>query len=305
MPLYLPPLSRRRFLAGSIATASALVAGDALWAADEQVAADPHRFALLSDTHVAADRAAVSRGVTMARNMAKVVAELASLSPRPAAAAVNGDLALAEGLGKDYATLLGLLAPLRAAGVPVHLGLGNHDHRDRFRAALPENERAATPVAERQVYLVESPRANWFVLDSLRETNEVAGALGERQLRWLAEGLAARNDKPALVVVHHNPDPKAPHGGGLTDTPELLELLAHRTNVKALFFGHTHAWSVKQEKGLHLINLPPVAYVFAEGYPSGWVDVRLTESGASLELRCVDPAHPRQGEKHELRWRPA
>jgi hypothetical protein len=305
MPVHLPPLSRRQFLAGSIAAASALVAKDALWAAAEQVAADPHRFALLSDTHVAADRAAVSRGVTMARNMGKAVAEVAALSPRPAAAAVNGDLALSEGLGKDYVTLLDLLAPLRAAGVPVHLGLGNHDHRDRFRAALPEKERAATPVADRQVYRVESPRADWFVLDSLRETNEVAGALGEQQRRWLDEALAARQDKPALVVVHHNPDPKAPHGGGLTDTPELLELLARRTNVKALFFGHTHAWSVREEKGLHLINLPPVAYVFAEGYPSGWVDVRLTDAGASLELRCIDPTHPRHGEKHDLRWRPA
>ena len=70
MPVYLPPTSRRRFLAGSLATAAAVLFRDGLFAADP-VAADPHRFALLSDVHIAADRAKVSRGVNMADNLAK------------------------------------------------------------------------------------------------------------------------------------------------------------------------------------------------------------------------------------------
>jgi hypothetical protein len=60
---------------------------------------------------------------------------------------------------------------------------------------------------------------------------------------------------------------------------------------------------VKEQDGLHLVNLPAVAYAFQDGYPIGWVDWRLSDSGAKLELRCVDPAHPQQGEKHELAWR--
>ena len=304
MPLHLPPLSRRRFLAGAVAAGSALLLPDALRAADENAPADPHRFALLSDTHVAADRAAVMRGTTMARNLESVIASLAALSPRPAAAFVNGDLALGEGFAGDYATLVDVLAPLRATGAPITLTLGNHDHRDRFRAGLPEDQRH-TLVPDHQSARVESPRADWYVLDSLRETNEVAGALGDAQLKWLATSLDARPDKPALVMVHHNPDAKAPHGGGLADTPELLALLTPRKQAKALIFGHTHAWSVREEHGLHLINLPPTAYTFAEGMPNGWVDARLTESGCTLELHCIDPKHPQHGEAKELTWRAA
>jgi hypothetical protein len=307
MPLYLPPISRRRFLTGSIAAASAVALGDILSAAEgpARAGSDPDRFALLSDVHVAADPAAVLRGVTMAEHLKKVVGELAALAPLPAAVAINGDLALGTGEAGDYGTLLDLLKPLRAAGLPVHLALGNHDRRDRFRAALPERDRAAAPMKEREAYVVESPRANWFVLDSLADTNKVPGTVGDDQRRWLADGLDARNDKPALVMVHHNPDREDPTRGGLTDTVALLELLASRRQVKALFFGHTHHWSVAEEAGLHLINLPPVAYIFREGDPSGWVDVKLAETGATLELRCVDPAHKQHGEKHELRWRGA
>ena len=54
---------------------------------------------------------------------------------------------------------------------------------------------------------------------------------------------------------------------------------------------------------MHMINLPPVAYIFQEGDPSGWVDVNVTTAGASFELRCVDRTQKQHGEKHELKWR--
>jgi 3',5'-cyclic-AMP phosphodiesterase len=305
MPLYLPPISRRRFLTGSIAAASAIALGDTLWGAANQPPSerDPHRFALLSDVHIAADPAAVLRKVTMAEHLKKVAAEVAGLSPLPAWGVINGDLAMGTGEAGDYATLLDLLKPLRAAGLPVHLALGNHDRRDRFRAALPQSDRADTPLKDREAYLIESPRANWFVLDSLGETNKVPGTVGDQQRKWLADGLDARKDNPAIVMVHHNPDREDPTRGGLTDTVALLELLASRKQAKALIFGHTHHWSFAEENGLHLINLPAVAYVFQEGDPSGWTDVKLTDAGASFKLRCVDPAHKKHGEKHELKWR--
>ena len=307
MPFHLPPVSRRSFLAGSMAAASTLLLGDNLWAADDTESArpDPHRFALLSDIHIAADPAAVLRNVMMAEHLKKVVAEVATLSSRPAAAAINGDLALGTGEAGDYATLVDLLKPLRAAGVPVHLGLGNHDHRDNFRAALPEADRVATPLKARHAYVIESPRANWFLLDSLVDTNKVPGTVGDEQRRWLAAELDARRNKPAIVMVHHNPDREDPTRGGLTDTVAMLDLLGSRKQAKALIFGHTHRWSFAEEAGLHLINLPAVAYVFRAGDPSGWVDVNLNERGATLELRCVDPTHRQHGEKHELKWRAA
>jgi calcineurin-like phosphoesterase family protein len=301
MPITLPPLSRRQFLARSAAAASALALAPLLRGADV-IQVDADRFALLSDTHIAADRAKVSRMANMADHLVAAVKEVAALSPRPAAGFINGDLAFGTGESGDYATMLEILQPLREAGLPLHLTMGNHDHRQRFLAAVPAEQVDKSPVADRVACLVESPKANWFVLDSLKATNETPGVVGEEQLKWLSEALDARASKPAIVMVHHNPDLDPTHKA-LTDTAALLEVLTPRKQVKALLFGHTHAWSVKQQDGLHLVNLPAVAYAFQDGYPIGWVDWRLSDSGAKLELRCVDPAHPQQGEKHELAWR--
>jgi hypothetical protein len=302
MPIHLPPLSRRQFLARSAAAASALAFGVPLLRAAEGAKVDADRFALLSDIHIAADRAFVSRKANMADHLTKAVAEVAALSPRPVAGFINGDLAFGTGQPGDYATMLELLKPVREAGLPLHVTMGNHDHRGRFLAAVPEDQRDKSPVDGRVACLVESPRADWLVLDSLGETNVTPGAVGEEQLKWLASALDARPSKPAIVMVHHNPDPDPTHKA-LTDTAALLAVLSPRKHVKALLFGHTHAWSVKEQDGLHLVNLPAVAYAFQEGYPIGWVDWHFTDAGATLELRCVDPADKQQGEKHELKWR--
>ena len=74
--------------------------------------------------------------------------------------------------------------------------------------------------------------------------------------------------------------------------------------MKAYVFGHTHDWKLKPDSsGIHLINLPPVAYVFKETMPSGWVQATLRRDGMKLELRCVNSAHAQQGETHDLPWR--
>ena len=304
MPITLPPISRRELLAGSVCAAAGLaVGGRCLRAAERR--ANPHRFALLSDTHVAADRAAVTSGVNMAEHLRRACADVLAggdgkVLP-PAAAFVTGDLALRDGQDGDYVTLLELLAPLRAAHIPLHLGLGNHDDRDSFWAAAGEKPDAPRPVEARHVAVVESPKANWFLLDSLDRPNVMPGVLGEAQLGWLGRALDAAADRPAVVLVHHNPD--AEHGGGLTDTAALLDVLMPRKQVKALVFGHTHAWGCRRQDGLHLVNLPPVAYIFEEGRPSGWVDTRVTDRGATLTLRCIDPRHRQHGETVNLAWR--
>ena len=50
MPIQLPPISRRRFLAGSLAAGAGMLLPRRLLADDVPV--DPNRFALLADTHV-------------------------------------------------------------------------------------------------------------------------------------------------------------------------------------------------------------------------------------------------------------
>ena len=301
MPIHLPPLSRRRFLRETLLAGAALGLGRRGFAAETP--ADPDSWALLADVHINGDRTAMARGVNMADHFIAVTRELAGLSRRCAGVLIVGDCAHDSGQSPDYATFRDLVRPLRAVQMPVHLALGNHDNRERFWAALPEENAAAHPVPHHQTALLPAARANWFVLDSLETTLAVPGRLGPAQLAWLARSLDENPDRPAIVVVHHNPDKP---GGvpGVKDTAELFQVIRPRRQVKAYVFAHTHDWRVTQdESGIHLINLPPVAYVFTPGKPSGWIHATLRDDGARLELRCIDATHPAHATVTELKWR--
>jgi len=195
------------------------------------------------------------------------------------------------------------LNPLREDGMSVHLTLGNHDNRERFWDVLTAERTAPRPLADRQAELLPSPRANWFMLDSLERTRLTPGLIGTEQLDWLAEALDANRTKPALVMVHHNPGFLG-KVGGLRDTEALFKVLRPRKQVKAVIFGHTHDWHVHEhDSGIHLINLPPTAYVFEQGKPSGWVRAMVADDQMQIELRCVDPTHPQNHQMKTLKWR--
>jgi Icc protein len=300
MPIHLPPISRRRFLLRSLAAGAGLSLSPRLLAATKDT--DAHSWALLADTHVAANRGQLGRGINMTDHFLKVSNELLSLDRRPAGVIVTGDCAYNSGEKGDYAVLADLLKPLRAAQMPIHLALGNHDHRENFWDALQDEKAAKRPLVDRQVSLLRTPRVNWFILDSLEKTLSTPGLLGKEQLDWLATSLDANADKPALVLLHHNPGLSG--NMGLKDTLALYEIIRPRKQVKAYIFGHTHSWKIEQDSsGIHLINLPPVAYIFREGEPAGWIHATLEPKGAGLELHCVDPAHKAHGQVVNLEWR--
>jgi 3',5'-cyclic AMP phosphodiesterase CpdA len=301
MPIHLAPISRRCFIRRALLAGAGLALAPKLLAADKSV--DPDSWALLSDTHLAAERSFLCRGINMVEHFEIVSKDLRGLPKRPAGVFLTGDCAYSRGESGDYAVLSELLGPIRQAQMPVHLALGNHDHREHFWAAFQDERTARRPLVDRQVSLLQTPRANWFILDSLEKTLSTPGLLGNEQLEWLAKSLDDNQNKPALVLVHHNP---GLNGGnmGLKDTLAFLEIIRPRKHVKAYIYGHTHSWKVEQDSsGIHLINLPPVAYVFRHGDPSGWVHAALNQDGMRLEFHSVDPAHEAHGQIHNLQWR--
>jgi 3',5'-cyclic-AMP phosphodiesterase len=294
MPFLLPALSRRQFLVTSAVAASSLAARG--WA-DE--AEKPSFVALIADTHIAADRAAVLREVNMTSHLEEVVEQIVKAREPQTFAVLHGDAAMLKGEAGDYKTLGELLAPLGSSGMATYVLLGNHDDRDQFRAGLKDHAGGSALEAKHSLYLKEFPHAHWYTLDSLDRVNVTPGKLGEEQLAWLAKSLDERTDKPAIISVHHHPHFTDERNGGITDTKALFEILAPRRHVKAVIFGHTHAWGITERDGIHLVNLPPVAYTFDKTKPSGWVSARVSKDKLSLTLHALH-GHKQDGEQRDL-----
>jgi len=305
VPISLPPISRRRFLKGAIAASGALALGARFSFGAESKAVDANRLALFSDTHIAPEKTYLHKtGIKVWDQYQQAIREVLAQEQLPAALLVNGDCALDHGTAAAYATFTEGIAPVREAGVPVHLGLGNHDARADFAKAFPTDDTRVKEIEDHTVSIVRLPAVDWYILDSLVKTKQTPGALGPGQLAWLAKSLDANAERPAVLMMHHQPETgPVEKVKGLTDTPALLELIQPRKQVKAVLFGHTHIWTHYEKEGIHFVNLPTTAYVFKQPQPAGWVDANLTEKGMTLQLHAITPNHPQDKQRIELAWR--
>ncbi len=291
-------LSRRHFLT------SAVAAGASSFCRAEDSTPSEQVWALFSDSHIAADKATLARGVNVTEHLQQAIREVLAMKAKPCGLMLNGDCALGDGQPGDYATLVELMQPLQDARVPLHITMGNHDDRLNFWETcrpLDENDKL---IDHKHLAVMPGPLVNWVLLDSLDKVNATPGLIGEAQLGWLDRTLRELPDKPTLLLCHHNLQGVVADGKkhtGITDTEALLTVIRSHAKVKAFIYGHTHNWSVKTEaSGLHLVNLPPIAYCFDKTRPSGWVTARVTATSLDLELHSLDPAHPEHGQKHML-----
>ena len=314
MPIILPPITRGQFIKGSLALGgTALMTATGLAAADRKaVELDPNRVALLADTHISADPDRAYPGtkwpgspveeseheeVNMADALAQTAKSVLALNPRPAHLIINGDCALSNGKAAEYKEILRLVEPIRAAGITIHVTIGNHDNRENLWRLLPFLKKEQMGV---QAGVLELPHANLVLLDSGRK-----GILGDEQLAWLAKQLDERADKPALVFGHFNPYPNRGVRPirGMRDGASLLKLLAERKHARAYLYGHTHEWQHDRRDHLHLINQPAVSYYFGKGHAHGWVDMKLSDSSADLELYCINSTHTQHGDRRQIRFK--
>ena len=310
MPIILPPIARRDFIKSSLVFGGTTFTASSIRAADRMsVRFDQDRIALLADTHISADPKQSYPGtkwpgspvqedehesVNMADSLESTIKSVIALDPRPAHLIVNGDCTLSRGTEAEYQELLRLLAPIRAAGITIHVTIGNHDNRENLWELLPFLKEEQMGI---QSSVIESPHVNLILLDSGRK-----GILGEEQLNWLAEELDKQADKPSLVFGHFNPYPNRGVRPikGMRDGASLLELLAKRKHARAYLYGHTHQWQQDQRDHLHIINQPAVSYYFGKGHAHGWVDMKLNAKSADLELQCIDPKHTQHGDRIQI-----
>ena len=292
-------MSRRRFLALSGTSILVSAHGHA-----EGAAVDENWVAVLNDSHIGEKHPHDSPIPTNLRN---TISWLLSQPQRPVAVIINGDLALKDGQRGDYEHFAKLIKPLRDAGVPLHLTMGNHDAREVFYDVLSSEKPSAAVVESRHIGIVELKNANLFLLDSLKQTMIASGDLGEEQLNWLAKALEARRDKPAIIVAHHNPrlggDP-IHFPGGLEDSESLWKLLVSKPQVKAYIHGHIHHRDIYKHQDIHILNTPAVSYVAnKQTSTTGWTMARLSPKGASFTTHTHDSHHEWNGLKVDLDWR--
>ncbi len=255
------------------------------------------RWALFSDTHVPEDPTGEYRGFKPYENLRAVVSEV--LDASPAGALIDGDLARLKGLPGDYRNLAALLEPLTAR-MPVAMALGNHDNRGNFLAAFAHPAGRRQPVEGKFVTLIDAGPVRFLLLDSLIRTNYTPGLLGKKQRDWLDAFLRSAGPKPILVFLHHTLDDR---DMSLLDVLWMFRILKPHRAVKAVVYGHSHAYKFDAEDGLHLINIPATGYNFNDSEPVGWVEAELTAAGAGFRLHAIGGNTSGDGKITSVEWR--
>ena len=283
---YLSLPSRRQFLGTALAGAVVVRANSATT-----------RWAFLADTHIPADPANEYRGFRPYRNLREVAARVAEAAPE--GVVIAGDLARLKGLPGDYAQLASLLRPLTER-LPVGMALGNHDHRMNFLAAFAEHHGQRQEVKDKFILVIETGPVRFILLDSLMRTGLVSGLLGKAQRTWLQEYLRSAAEMPTLLFVHHTLDDR---DTSLLDVERMFRIIRPHKMVKAVVYGHSHAYRFDTLDGIRLINLPAVGYNFKDSEPVGWVEATLTAEGGDFKLRAIGGGMEADGKTTSVSWR--
>lgn len=199
------------------------------------------RLAQISDLHIVTPGQLLLGRIDTAAFLARCVARLATLVPRPDAVLVTGDL-VDQGTTEEYEALRALLAPLP---MPVYLMLGNHDDRAAFRAvfgAAPYLEPAAP--TEFVQYAFSLGEVTVLALDT-NDPGRPGGRLCEARRAWLERALAAARGRPVVIAMHHPPfSTGIPFmdacGLDRTDAAALAEIVARHPNIERVICGHLH-----------------------------------------------------------------
>lgn len=293
-------VGRRVFIRTSLSAAGAALTLSSSRADDETDSPKKEiKWALLADTHVAANKDEVYRGFYPHKNLSRAVPGV--LAAKVDAATIVGDVARSIGLPGDYATVRETLKPLTEK-VPIFLELGNHDDRDAFFKAFAKSPEPGKrqAVKGKHVVVVDHAPIRFLFLDSLRQVNEGGGALGKPQFDWLETQLKNSDDKPTVICVHHT------LGGGGSDLSEaetFLKLLDATKKVKLVCYGHSHHFRFTERQGLHLLNLPPLGYTFSDRLPLGWIEATLRGDGGDFKLHAIDSNTENNGTVTKLKWR--
>lgn len=126
----------------------------------------------------------------------QIIEKLCEMAPQPDLLVLSGDLT-DRGDTDSYDRLSTIIKSLP---FPVSMCLGNHDLRGNFCKTFPE-----VVVNDGYVqYEQETDDLRILYLDTLEEGRH-GGAYCATRAAWLSRELAAKPDRPTLIVMHHPP----------------------------------------------------------------------------------------------------
>ena len=185
---------------------------------------------VLGQTHYAKARAALQMASTL---------EIA-----PKFVLITGDLAHREEIG-SYELLKTLISDIEAQfGVPVLLGVGNHDDRGHLRAVIHGQTANSAPYFYSQRIAVAPDASVRVIMLDTQVTGKTRGEVSPEQLAWLGEQLAQSTERDTILALHHAPLPVTirtfqPHQ--LSNAAALAAVIApYADRVLGLLHGHIH-----------------------------------------------------------------
>lgn len=214
-------------------------------------------IAQITDTHVSTPGSRSDRFFRTPEHLARAVAHLNAMTPRPDVALATGDLA-ERGEAAEYARLRELLDAL---AMPLFLIPGNHDRRDTLVEVFDHHRYLPRDGGFLQ-YTVEDWPVRLVGLDTLVPGASGGQLCGER-LTWLDAQLARAPERPTLLFMHHPPfvtGMPAMDGMGLEGGAELAAVVRRHPQVERIVCGHLHRAIVRRFAGTVACTSPATAH---------------------------------------------
>lgn len=252
-------------------------------------------IAQISDLHIKAQGKLTYRQVDTAAALRLAIATLNQMTPRADRVVITGDL-VDFGREDEYQTLYRILQTLE---IPYYVMAGNHDDRQRLKAAFADYPYLQQH-PERVEWQAECGPLRLLALDS-SVPQQPHGELAADSLQWLDEQLRQQPSRPTLVMLHHPPFVSGidhMDRQRLRNPQDLAAVIARHPQVERVLCGHLHRSMQTRFAGTLACSAPGVSHqvaldLTADGpanfclEPAGFLLHRWTPQQGVMTHQCV------------------
>lgn len=202
------------------------------------------KFVVLADIHLV-PKGKLSHGLDTYARLTQAVEYVNEVHGDADFVIFAGDLA-DHGEAAAYTRFKTAIAPLTP---PVHLTLGNHDHRPTFLEQWQGLANAETGCLD---HVIDAGGYRIIVLDTSDPEAGSAGRLTKAQLDWIKTRLAEVPDTPVVIVLHHNIAPFSVQTDCiiLEDNAAFADVVLSHKDVRQVISGHVHMTTAGNYRGV-------------------------------------------------------